>query len=83
MFGGKETLEAALPAIEVKTIYAKIGDLTLERIFRPGAPGKAGLFPSGKRWTLPIFRLRGTSFTRPADAKQGLLQGLQLIYVPA
>ena len=37
------------PTIDVKTLHAKIGDLTLENDFLSGAPGKAGLLPSAKR----------------------------------
>ena len=37
------------PAIDVKTLHAKIGELTLERDFLSGALGKAGLLPSAKR----------------------------------
>ena len=35
--------------IDVKTLHAKIGELTLERDFLSGALGKAGLLPSAKR----------------------------------
>jgi len=37
------------PAIDVKTLHAKIGELTLEKDFLSGALGKAGLLPSVKR----------------------------------
>lgn len=37
------------PVIDVKTLHAKIGELTLENDFLSGALGKAGLFPSAKR----------------------------------
>ena len=49
VFGGEGKLDAAPPAIDVKTLHAKIGELTLERDFLPGALGKAGLSPSAKR----------------------------------
>ena len=39
---------AALPAIDVKSLHAKIGELTLENDFLQGALGKAGLL-SAKR----------------------------------
>jgi transposase len=38
----------ALPAIDVKSLHAKIGELTLENDFLEGALGKAGLL-SAKR----------------------------------
>ena len=37
------------PVIDVKTLHAKIGELTLENDFLSGALGKAGLLPSAKR----------------------------------
>ena len=36
-------------AVDVKTLHAKIGELTLEKDFLAGALGKAGLLPSAKR----------------------------------
>lgn len=39
----------AEPVIDVKTLHAKIGELTLEKDFLSGALGKAGLLPSAKR----------------------------------
>jgi transposase len=40
--------EDATPAVDVKSLHAKIGELTLENDFLAGALGKAGLL-SGKR----------------------------------
>ena len=37
------------PTIDVKTLHAKIGELTLENDFLSGALGKAGLLASAKR----------------------------------
>ena len=37
------------PIVDVKTLHAKIGELTLENDFLSGALGKAGLLPSAKR----------------------------------
>ncbi len=37
------------PAVDVKTLHAKIGELSLENDFLSGALGKAGLLPSAKR----------------------------------
>ena len=37
------------PTIDVKTLHAKIGELTLENDFLSGTLGKAGLLPSAKR----------------------------------
>ena len=48
MFGAVATAEAA-PALDVKTLHAKIGELTLENDFLSGALGKAGLPPSARR----------------------------------
>ncbi len=47
VFGSGSMAEAA-PAIDVKTLHAKIGELTLENDFLSGALGKAGLL-SAKR----------------------------------
>jgi transposase len=48
IFGAAVTPEPA-PAVDVKTLHAKIGELTLENDFLAGALGKAGLLPSAKR----------------------------------
>jgi transposase len=48
VFGAETKAEAAQPAIDVKTLHAKIGELTLENDFLAGALSKAGL-PSAKR----------------------------------
>ena len=48
VFGNVAKAEAA-PAMDVKTLHAKIGALTLENDFLSGALGKAGLLPSAKR----------------------------------
>ena len=39
----------AIPPVDVKTLHAKIGELTLTNDFLEGALGKAGLLPSAKR----------------------------------
>ena len=39
----------AAPAVDVKTLHAKIGELTLENDFLSGALGKAGRLPSARR----------------------------------
>ena len=49
VFGADNTAEAAEPAIDVKTLHAKIGELTLVNDFLAGALSKAGLLPSAKR----------------------------------
>jgi len=52
VFGGETKPDAGPPPIDVKTLHAKIGELTLERDtidFLSGALGKAGLLPSAKR----------------------------------
>ena len=42
VFGAVATAEAA-PVVDVRTLHAKIGELTLENDFLSGALGKAGL----------------------------------------
>ena len=48
VFGSGSMAKEAAPAVEVKTLHAKIGELTLENDFLSGALGKAGLL-SAKR----------------------------------
>ncbi len=48
-FGSDARTGPAEPAIDVKTLHAKIGELTLVNDFLSGALGKAGLLPSAKR----------------------------------
>jgi transposase len=43
LFGSGGAPSDAPPAIDVKTLHAKIGELTLENDFLSGALGKAGL----------------------------------------
>lgn len=45
---GDDRKEDAVPTVDVKSLHAKIGELTLENDFLAGALGKAGLL-SGKR----------------------------------
>lgn len=40
---GEARTEPPVPAVDVKTLHAKIGQLTLEKDFLEGALGKAGL----------------------------------------
>lgn len=47
VFGGSVS-GASTPAVDVKALHAKIGELTLENDFLSGALGKAGL-PSARR----------------------------------
>ena len=49
VFGSDNQAEPTEPAIDVKTLHAKIGELTLVNDFLSGALGKAGLLPSAKR----------------------------------
>ena len=46
---GADAKDEPAPAVDVKTLHAKIGELTLENDFLAGALGKAGLLPSAKR----------------------------------
>ena len=48
MFGEAPRAETEL-AIDVKTLNAKIGELTQENDFLSGALGNAGLLPSAER----------------------------------
>ena len=48
VFGAAATTDAA-PVVDVKTLHAKIGELTLENDFLAVALGKAGPVPSAKR----------------------------------
>ena len=48
VFGTEARSEAAVPAVGVKTLHSKIGELTLTNDFLSGALGKAGLL-SAKR----------------------------------
>jgi transposase len=49
VFRSESHSEPAEPAIDVKTLHAKIGELTLVNDFLSGALGKARLLPSAKR----------------------------------
>ena len=49
VFGAESAADSAETAIDVKTLHAKIGELTLANDFLAGALGKAGLLPSAKR----------------------------------
>ena len=48
LFGLGSTAKESAPAVDLKTLHAKIGELTLENDFLAGALGKAGLL-SAKR----------------------------------
>ena len=47
-FGSGSTAKDSVPTVDLKTLHAKIGELTLENDFLSGALGKAGLL-SAKR----------------------------------
>jgi len=49
VFGADSATDSAEPALAVKTLHAKIGELTLANVFLAGALGKAGVLPSAKR----------------------------------
>ena len=46
---GTTPAEPAAAPVDIKTLHAKIGELTLVNDFLEGALGKAGLLPGGKR----------------------------------
>ncbi len=48
VFGADAKAEPAAPIVEVKTLHAKIGELTLENDFLEGALNKAGLLSAKK-----------------------------------
>ena len=48
VFGSKPRMASTAPVVDVKTLHAKIGELTLANDFLEGALGKAGLL-SAKR----------------------------------
>ena len=48
LFGSGSTAKESAPAVDLKTLHAKIGELTLQNDFLSGALGKAGLL-SAKR----------------------------------
>ena len=48
LFGSGSTAKDGAPSVDLKTLHAKIGELTLENDFLSGALGKAGLL-SAKR----------------------------------
>jgi transposase len=48
VFGGEARSEPTTPTVDIKTLHAKIGQLTLENDFLEGALSKAGLL-SAKR----------------------------------
>jgi transposase len=48
LFGSGSTAKETAPAVDLKTLHAKIGELTLENDFLSGALSKAGLL-SAKR----------------------------------
>ena len=48
VFGSGSAAREVAPAVDLKTLHAKIGELTLENDFLAGALGKAGLL-SAKR----------------------------------
>ena len=49
VFGSEPSAASAAPVIDVKTLHAKIGELTLANDFLEGALDKAGLLPSARR----------------------------------
>ena len=48
---GRDKTEAAAPAVDLKALHAKIGELALENDFLSGALGKAGLLSAKRRST--------------------------------
>lgn len=49
VFGSEPNTVTAAQVIDVKTLHAKIGELTLANDFLEGALDKAGLLPSARR----------------------------------
>lgn len=48
VFGDEAKVEAAAPNVYVKTLHAKVGELTMENDFLSDALGKAGLLGARK-----------------------------------
>ncbi|MDF2460357.1 MAG: transposase family protein [Nitrospira sp.] len=48
VFGSEAKAEPSAPAVDVKTLHAKIGELALENDFLAGALSKAGLLSARK-----------------------------------
>ena len=48
VFGDEAKAEPAGPTVDVKTLHARIGELTLENDFSSGALGKSGLLVGKK-----------------------------------
>ena len=56
VFGSEPRSEPSTPAVDVKTLHAKIGELTLTNDFLSGALSKAGAHrPNGYRRVFPCF----------------------------
>jgi transposase len=74
------------PAIDVKTLHTKIGELALENYFLSGALGKAGVLPSAKKMIDPAVKLsvsrqaimlgnsRGSVYCRPRPVSEADLK---------
>src|SRR2546430_9390265 len=48
VFGAEARPEPAAPAVDLKSLHAKIGELTLENDFLGGAPSNAGLLSANR-----------------------------------
>ena len=49
VFGSEPKAGTGTPPVDVKTLHAKIGELTLVNDFLESALGKVGVWPSAKR----------------------------------
>lgn len=54
VFSADSAAEAAEPAVDLKKLHAKIGELTLANDFLAGALGMADLLPSAKRCSIAL-----------------------------
>ena len=75
VFEHEGKVEPSGPTVDVKTLHAKIGELTLENDFLSGALGKAGLL-SGKKWSTASTNCRSCarrSFSASAVAASTIL----------
>src|SRR2546423_5183339 len=59
VFGAETKPDSSPPAIDVKTLHAKIGELTLERDFLSGAVSRQAKVARLRRSTLTRMRLYG------------------------
>jgi transposase-like protein len=58
VFGPEPKAGSVSPPVDVKTLHAKIGELTLVNDLLESALGKAGVWPGAKRWSTALMPCR-------------------------